>query len=109
MRWPNTGVRMRYLILGPASDPAGLSRIAGSSSLAGMFVQIASRHTELTRFTPCAAPKEDNVFTVLVVDAGHVPGANTDGAARLASWLGAERARRIIASFGAPSPLFEPA
>lgn len=69
----------------------------------------ASRHTELRRFTPYAAPAEDNVFSVLVVDAGHVPGANTDGAARLASWLGADRARHIIASFGAPSPLFEPA
>ncbi|MFP4567201.1 MAG: substrate-binding domain-containing protein [Spirochaetaceae bacterium] len=167
-------MRNRYLILGPATDPAGLARMEGSGSLADMFSRIAStrtpfvsrndnsgtnlkerglwqaagvvpdpswyhtpleaggsaaavrcalrlgaytlvdsatasRHTELRRFTPYAVPAEDNVFSVLVVDADHVPGANTDGATRLASWLGTERARHIIASFGAPTPLFEPA
>lgn len=68
----------------------------------------ASRHTELRHFVPRDTPEEENVFSLLVVDNERVPGANTDGALRLADWLGSDRARSIIASFGSPSPLFEP-
>lgn len=68
----------------------------------------AYRHIELRRFLPRESPGEENIFSLLVVDNRRVPGANTDGALRLAEWLGSEHARAIIASFGTPSPLFHP-
>ena len=68
----------------------------------------ASRHIELRRFVPRTDGGAENVFSVLVVDARSVPGTNTEGALRLAEWLGSDRGRRLIASFGAPAPLYEP-
>jgi tungstate transport system substrate-binding protein len=68
----------------------------------------AFRHIELRRFVPAQTPEEENVFSLLVVNSDRVPGANTRGASRLADWLSTDRARQIIASFGTPSPLFEP-
>jgi tungstate transport system substrate-binding protein len=68
----------------------------------------ASRHPELRRFTPAEEPGGENVYSVLVVNADVAPGANTEGALRLAEWLGSPRGREIIANYGRPAPLFEP-
>jgi tungstate transport system substrate-binding protein len=68
----------------------------------------SSRHIELRRFIPATSPDEENVFSLLVVDAAHVPGANTETALRLAEWLGSERAQSLIAAYGGPAALFRP-
>jgi tungstate transport system substrate-binding protein len=117
----NLKERALWRAVGVATDPPWYTTppdAAGSAAAVRCAVRLgaytlvdsatASRHMELRRFVPRETPGEENVFSLLVVDNARIPGANTDGALRLADWLAGTTARSIIASFGTPSPLFEP-